>query len=168
MKVYLKIIKANFLEYISGQTFFITLAATVFVAISFVPSPDAGYTTMRFGAYTGEYDVYWVGLVGAIMASIFLSFFGFFLVIGSIKKDILSKVGQIIAVTKISNFGYLLLKAISNFLVMLTVLSIVIITTILVFFAYGESSDFNLLALLKPYLLVTVLILLRLPKGCQI
>ncbi|MCL6461169.1 MAG: hypothetical protein I4O51_04775 [Flavobacterium micromati] len=156
MTIYFKIIKANFFQFVNGRTFFILLVASIFVAISFIPPPEANYTTMRFGSYIGEYNVQWVGTVGAIMASIFLSFFGFFFVIGSITKDFYTKVGQIIAATQISNFSYLLLKAINNFLVLLAILFIVSATTVVIFFSYNEGHNFNLFTFLKPYIYITV------------
>jgi hypothetical protein len=121
-----------------------------------VPPPDAPYTTVRVGDYVGEYNAAWIGHVTAIMTSVFLSLIGFFLVNNSIKKDVETEVGMIIATTQVSNLKYLFSKAMSNFLVLLSITGIVFAMSVGVFFYRSTGFDFEISSFLVPYLFVTL------------
>ncbi len=156
MLPYFNIIKGNFLQYIRSYSFLSTIAFSLFIAFNFVPSPDANYVTVSFSGYTGAYNSEWIGFVTAIMASTFLSLCGFFLVNGSIRKDIETRIGHIIGTTRISNISYLFAKILSNFLVLLSILAIIFLTGIFLFFLYGNEYTFNLLSFIKPYLFIAI------------
>ncbi|MGY0427365.1 MAG: hypothetical protein ACWIPI_11165, partial [Polaribacter sp.] len=115
-------IKGNYLQHIRSYSFLLTVAAITYLAFSFIPSNSVNYSTIKFGSYTGSYNSAWIGFVTAIMSSIFLSLFGFFLINGSIKKDIDTRIGHIIGTTRISNYAYIFTKVVSNFFVLLTLL----------------------------------------------
>ena len=121
MKSFLTIIKLDYLQRTRSYTFLITLCASLAIAYTFIPEPNANYSTIRITNYIGTYNTAWFGYVTAIMSSLFLSLIGFYLVNNSIKTDLNTKVGQIIASTKIENFNYLFSKALSNFLVLLAI-----------------------------------------------
>jgi hypothetical protein len=121
-----------------------------------VPEPTASYTTVRLGNLVGEYTSAWIGYVTALMTSVFLSMIGFFLVNSSIKKDIDTEVGMIIATTGISSFSYLFLKALGNFLILLTIASLSFIMSLLLFFLRSSGYPFELQHFFLPYLFVTV------------
>jgi hypothetical protein len=74
----------------------------------------------------------------------------------SIKTDIDTKVGQIVAATKIGNFKYLLSKVLSNFMILLTIVGVVFIMSIILFFLYNDGFPFEPLQFIKPYLVITV------------
>jgi len=107
MKPFLTIIKSDYLQRTRSYAFLITLCASLAIAYTFVPEPNANYSTIRIADHVGYYNSAWFGYVTAIMTSIFLSLIGFYLVNSGIKKDIETRVGQIIAATPISNFKYL-------------------------------------------------------------
>jgi hypothetical protein len=90
------------------------------------------------------------------MTSSFLSLIGFYLVNNSVKKDIDTKVGQIVATTQVSNFKYLLSKALSNFLVLTSIVFIVFLMSILLFFKYNTDFPFEIVSFIKPYLFITI------------
>lgn len=150
------IIKADYLQRTRSYSFLITLAVTIFMAYSFIPAHDAGYTTLSASGYKGAYNSAWVGYVSAIMTTIMLSYFGFLLVNSGIKKDIETEVGLIIATTPISNFKYLLSKQLSNYLVLLTIAGITFSISILVFFIRGTDYPFILSDFILPYLFFAV------------
>ncbi|WP_299677545.1 hypothetical protein [uncultured Tenacibaculum sp.] len=156
MLQYFNIIKGNYLQYVRSYSFLLTIAFSLFIAFNFVPSPDANYTTVSFGGYTGDYTAEWIGFVTAILASTFLSLCGFFLVNGSIKKDIETRIGHIIGTTKVSNLTYIFSKVTSNFLVLLTILFIIFITGIALFFLYGNTYAFNISSFITPYILIAI------------
>ncbi|MGY0408461.1 MAG: hypothetical protein ACWIPJ_08930, partial [Polaribacter sp.] len=149
-------IKGNYLQHIRSYSFLLTVAAITYLAFSFIPSNSVNYSTIKFGSYTGSYNSAWIGFVTAIMSSIFLSLFGFFLINGSIKKDIDTRIGHIIGTTRISNYAYIFTKVVSNFFVLLTLLVIVFLTSIGLFFLYGKGYNFIFLDFIKPYLLIAI------------
>lgn len=150
------IIKADYLQRARSYSFLITLLASVCFAYTFLPTAQDGYSTVRVGEFVGQNNTAWVGHVTAIMASTFLWLIGFYLVNNGIKRDIETGVGQIIATTSISNFKYLLAKALSNFLVLLTIVVIIMLMSISLVLIRGSEYSFNLPQFLLPYFLCTI------------
>lgn len=156
MKTFLTTIKYDYLQRTRSYGFLITLCISLAIGYSFVPEPDAGYSTIKIGGYLGVYNSAWIGSVTAIMTSIFLSLIGFYLVNNSIENDQKTKMGQIVAATTISNFKYLLSKTLSNFLVLTTIAFLVFIMSVILFFIYNAGYPFELFQFVKPYILLTV------------
>ncbi|CAL2094445.1 conserved membrane protein of unknown function [Tenacibaculum sp. 190524A02b] len=153
---FLSIIIYDFLQRSRTYSFLITLCASLAIAYTFVPEPNASYSTIRIGEYVGYYNAPWFGYVTAIMTSIFLSLIGFYLVNGTIQKDFSTKIGQIIASSSISNFTYLFSKVLSNFLLLFSIVFIVFTMSIILFFLYNDGFPFDLLSFLKPYFFITI------------
>jgi len=156
MKTFLNTIKYDYLQRTRSYTFLITLCFSLAFAYTLIPAPNANYNTVQIGGYIGNYNSAWIAFVSAIMTSTFLSLIGLYLVNGSIKTDIDTKVGQIIAVTSISNFKYLLAKVISNFLVLFSIAFLIFLMSILLFFKYNESYTFDLMVFIKAYALLVL------------
>lgn len=156
MKSFFIIIKSDYLQRTRSYAFLITLCASLAIAYTFVPEPNASYSTIRIGDYVGFYNSAWFGYVTAIMTSIFLSLIGFYLINSGIKKDIETKVGQIVATTPISNFKYLFSKVLSNFLVLLSITFLVFLMSLVLFFLYHDDFSFELFQFIKPYLIITL------------
>lgn len=156
MKHFYPIIRGDYLQRTRSYSFLITIALSVYFAYFFIPPPGASYTTVSIGNYVGSPNAAWIGHVTAVMTSLFLSLIGFFLVNNSIKKDIETEVGMIIAATSVSNLGYLLSKMLSNFLVLLSITGIVFLMSIGLFFFRGQGYSFDLMSFVLPYLIVTV------------
>lgn len=152
MQYIYSIIKADYLQRTRSYAFLITLAVTFYAAYSFVPPPTASYTTLNVVGYKGVYNSAWVGYVSGMMTAIMLSLYGFFLVNGGIKKDIDTEVGLIIATTPITNFGYLLSKMLSNFMVLLTIAGCTFIVSIIMFFVRTTGYPFLIGNFIIPYL----------------
>lgn len=149
-------IKLDYLQRTRSYAFLITLCASLAIAYTFVPEPNATYSTIRIADYVGYYNSAWFGYVTAIMTSIFLSLVGFYLVNSGIKKDIQTKVGQIVASTPISNFKYLMSKVLSNFMLLATIVAVVFVMSILLFVLYNDGYSFELFQFIKPYLFITL------------
>lgn len=156
MKPFFTIIKSDYLQRTRSYAFLITLCASVAIAYTFVPAPNANYSTIRIADHVGYYNSAWFGYVTAIMTSIFLSLVGFYLINSGIKKDIETKVGHIVASTPISNFKYLFAKVLSNFMLLLTIVATVFIMSIVLFIAYNDGFSFKIFQFIKPYLLITI------------
>jgi len=156
MKAFYKIIISDYKQRTRSYAFLVTLAVSLYAAYSFVPPPAANYTTVRIGNYLGIQNAAWIGCVTAMMTSIFLSLIGPFLINSSIKKDTDTGVGMIIATTSISNFSYLLAKAWSNFLVLLSITGCVFLMSIILFFIRSDGYSFDLIQFILPYLMISL------------
>lgn len=157
MKTLLSFIKYDYLQRTRTYAFLITLCISLAVAYSFVPEPNASYSTLRVGSHLGHYNSAWFGYVTAIMTSIFLSLVGFYLVNSGIRTDVTTRVGQILAATPVKNSTYLIAKTFSNFLVLLTIVILVFLMSILLFFLYHDAGfSFEIGHFIKPYLYIAV------------
>ncbi|WP_299436742.1 ABC transporter permease [uncultured Aquimarina sp.] len=156
MKTFLSTIKYDYLQRTRSYSFLITLCVSLAIAYTFVPEPNATYSTIRIANHVGCYNAAWFGYVTAIMTSIFLSLVGFYLINNSINKDEITKIGQITASTPISNFKYLTSKVLSNFLVLSTIVLIVAVMSVILFFLYNEGYPFEVSQFLIPYLLIPI------------
>lgn len=154
MKILFTAIKYDYLQRTRSYAFLITLCASLAIAYTFVPEPNANYSTIRIADYVGYYNSAWFGYVTAIMTSVFLSLIGFYLVNSGIKTDGDTKVGQVIAATSLSNFTYLSYKTVSNFLMLLTIVCAVFVMSIVLFFLYHDGFPFEPLQFIWPYLLI--------------
>jgi hypothetical protein len=150
------IIKADYLQRTRSYAFLITLAITIYGAYSFVPPPTANYTTLTVPGYIGIYNSAWVGYISAMMTTIMVSLWGFFLINSGIQKDVDTEVGLIIATTRITDLSYLLSKFLSNFLVLLSITAITFLVSILMFFVRRDGSPFLFGDFLLPYILFAI------------
>ena len=156
MRSLVTIIISDYLQRTRSYGFLITLCASLALGYTFVPEPNAPYTTIRISDYVGYYNSAWFGYVTAIMASVFLSLLGFYLVNSGIKKDIQTRIGHIVAATPISNFKYLLAKTLSNFLVLFSILGMILIMSFVLFALYNDGYPFQIMQFIKPYALIAV------------
>ena len=148
--------KADFLQRIRSFTFLLVLAACMYLTYTFVPAPDADYVTVSLGNYRGLYNAAWIGMLVAMMSSVVLTFFGFYLVNNSVSRDYNTGVGQIIATTQISKLQYLLGKALSNFLVFLSITAVVAVMATVMLYLKREVGGFNLWDLYSPFLYISL------------
>ncbi|AMR31308.1 hypothetical protein A0256_07655 [Mucilaginibacter sp. PAMC 26640] len=146
------IIKADYLQRTRSYSFLITLAVTVYIAYLFVPPTDASYTTLSTVGFKSVYNAAWVGYISATMTAVMLSFYGFLLVNNSIKRDVDTEVGLIIAAMPVSNFKYLLGKQLSNYAVLCTISGCTFVISILMFLMRGTGYPFVLANFVLPYL----------------
>ncbi len=153
MKYIYSIIKGDYLQRTRSYAFLVTLAVTVYVAYLFVPLPTAQYTTLHVPGYRGAFNSAWVGYVSAMLTTIMLSLYGFFLINTGIKKDIDTEVGLIIATTPVTNLCYLLSKMLSNFLVLFTITGCTFVVSIVMFFVRGSGYPFIISNFIIPYIL---------------
>jgi len=149
------IARADFLQRVRSYLFLITLGASVFTMYSFVPPISAGYKIMLLGNYRGLYNSAWIGTMVGMCAPLF-ALIGFYLVNYSVKRDIDTRVGQIIATTPISKVQYLFGKMISNFAVLLVIFIVIVVMTIVMFLIRGETRHLELGKLLYPLLIFTI------------
>ena len=156
MGSFYKIIVSDYKQRTRSYAFLVTLAVSLYFAYSFLPAPNANYTTVRIGNYICVQNAAWIGYVTAMMSSVFLAMTGFYLVNSGIKKDVDTGVGEIVATTPISNLRYLLAKTWSNFLVLLSITGCVFAMSIALFFIRAGGYPFETRQFILPYLVITV------------
>jgi len=147
--------RADFLERVRRYSFLIMLGAVVFLGYQ----AGVGNINVQVGTYRGEFNSAWVGSMMAIIASFFLGLFGFYLVKGSLARDRDTGVGQIMATTPLTRPLYTLGKWLSNFILLLSMLSILAVVGIAIQFYAGESNHFDLALFLAPFLYVALPVL---------
>lgn len=151
------IAKADFLERIRRSSFLIISGLTVWASSIFIPPTDS-LTGMHveLGGYRGFYNSAWIGATSSICTIMFLSLLGFYLVKNSIDRDKITRVGQIIAATPISNYGYLIGKLLSNFLVLSLIVAITAISGGVMQFVRGEDLNLHIWNLVSPFLIIAL------------
>lgn len=130
-------------------SFFVVMILTLWLGYILA----TGQMYLSFGNYQGVNNTAWIGLTLAITISFLFSWGGFFVVKGSITRDYDTRVGQIIAATPIHKFTYLFGKALSNFVVLVSMVILLTVGGIAIALVQGEGQ-FDLLALLRPIILI--------------
>lgn len=156
MRTIFEMIKADYLQRTRSYGFLITLAVSLLAAYYFVPSPSAGYTTMKIASYVGYYNSAWVGHATAVLTCMLLGMIGFYLINNSIKRDIQTGVGVIISTTPVSNLKYLFSKTLSNFLVLLSIVATVLLMGLFLVITRGSEFPFDIVQFVLPFIMVTI------------
>lgn len=140
---------ADFLERTRRYSFLIMLGLIIFLGYA----AASGQMIMRiYPDYTGELNSAWVGTLMALTVSFFLGLFGFFLIKGSIARDYISGVGQIMATTQMTRPIYMLGKWMSNFAVLSVMILILLCSGVLMNLFAGTPID--LWAMIAPMIFI--------------
>ncbi|HRC85282.1 MAG TPA: ABC transporter permease subunit, partial [Thermoanaerobaculia bacterium] len=123
-----------------------------------VPSPTSGaYSIAWKNAHgeleSGRYSTSFVGASAAVLAALFLTLIGFYLVAGSVRRDRESGIGLILAGTPLTRSAYLFGKWLAHFAYLSVLGSVALATGLAVWLRYGEGP-FALWPLVAPYLLL--------------
>ncbi|GJQ34807.1 MAG: ABC transporter permease [Anaerolineaceae bacterium] len=105
--------------------------------------------------YVGETNSPWVGALMTVTVTMFLGWFGFYLVKGSVARDYETGVGQIIATTPLSRPLYALGKWLSNFAVLGVMVIILMLAGIAMNLVFG-SAPLDLWALTAPLFFIAL------------
>jgi hypothetical protein len=144
--------RADFLERVRRYSFLLMLAAMVYLGFAI----NRGDFYLSLDGYRGVLNSAWVGGMMTASATFVLTLFGFFLVNNTIKRDIQTGVGQIIATTPISQPIYLLGKWLSNWAVLSALLGILALAAVVMQLLGGESKQVDPFALLSPFLFIAL------------
>ncbi|WP_419707487.1 ABC transporter permease [Promicromonospora sp. NFX87] len=159
MSALLGIAVADFRERTRRPAYLVTLAAAIGLGWLAIPPADSVWVVMNAGGYRGLYDGAWVGTVTALAGGLWLMLGGFYVVRGTITRDRLTGVGQVLAATPLSRPTYLLGKLLSNFLVLASMAGVLAGTALALQIARGESYAVDPVALLAPFALFTLPVL---------
>lgn len=141
---------ADWRERTRRPTYWVSLAAMLVMAYGFLPNADAGYRTVDIGGHSGIYNSAWVGGTITLMTGCFMPLIGFYLIKNALARDEDSGVGAILAATGMSNRSYLFGKFLSNWLVLASLVSLIMVGGVVMQFWRGESRELDLAALFLP------------------
>lgn len=155
-ETYMYLMKNNLIKQVRSYSFLIIIGLTIFIGYACVPSSTAGYEVFYIGGVRGIYNSAWLGGMAAMLSTLLLWLFGFYMLRSQISQDQRLKVGQIIAATPISNTRYISSKALSNFLVLLVIELMMILAFIAMQFVRGESTQLQVGDYFLPFLFIAV------------
>lgn len=144
--------RADFLERVRRYSFLIMLGAVIFLGYQV----GIGNLHLSLDKYRGEYNSAWVGAMMSLIATLWIGWFGFFLVKGSVARDRETGVGQIMATTPLTRPLYLLGKWLSNFAVLMAMVTVLALAGIAIQLLQGENTQINLLVFLEPFLFIVM------------
>jgi hypothetical protein len=148
----LAIARADFLERARRYSFFLAFLFAVFLAYA----TATGKVFMQFDEYRGLYTSGWIGALGALVITCFVSLVGFYIVKNSVERDRSTGVGQILAATRLCKTTYAFGKFLSNFAVLSSMVAVLAIAALVMQFWAAEDSRIDLWALLSPFLLLAL------------
>jgi hypothetical protein len=152
LRAVLAIARADFLERVRRYSFLLTLLFAMFLGYS----AASGRIALQFGEYRGVYTSAWIGALVALVSTCFVSLVGFYIVKSAIDRDRQTRVGQVLAATRLSKVSYALGKFLSNFAVLGSMVGILAIAAILMQVFAGEDRHFDGAALLAPFFFVAL------------
>ncbi|NDK39048.1 hypothetical protein DT603_09365 [Pseudoxanthomonas gei] len=121
------------------------------------PPADADYLAVWFGAGArAYYSSAWIGLVISSIYGGLLSLVGFYVVRGTVVRDLEAGTWQILVATPMNRAGYLLAKWLSHVVLFVLVLAAGIAVGLVAQQVRGEVTTLDLIELLKPVLLIAL------------
>ncbi|MGB4980150.1 MAG: ABC transporter permease subunit [Anaerolineae bacterium] len=144
--------RADFLERVRRYSFLVMLGLVVFLGYQ----TAIGNLALQLGLYRGEFNSAWVGAMMSLIATFFIGWFGFYLVKGSVARDRETGVGQIMATTPLTRSLYLIGKWLSNFAVLMSMVTVLALGAIVIQFLQGENTQINLFAFLSPFVFIVM------------
>lgn len=150
-----QLVRADLLERIRRSSFLVALGVTLFLSYSV----GAGDVSIRWGSYRGLATAGWIGANSAVVALLFLSLAGFYLVKDCIARDVETRVGEVLASSRLGRLPYLWGKTLSNVCYLLALLALPALTAFLLYAFTGEGGGGGLWPLWSPFLLVAVPVL---------
>jgi hypothetical protein len=148
--------RGDFLERARRPAFLITLGVGLWAAWFFTPPRDAGYTTIDLGGHRGLYGSAWTGSAVALLAAVFFSLVGFYIVRGAVAGDRRSGVGAVLAATPMRRIEYALGKWLSSTALLSAMVLAMMIGAALVQWTRAEDPVLRPLALVQPFVWVTL------------
>lgn|GEM_PF-144128 len=140
------IARADLRERMRRFSYLTTLAGTLY----FVYLINAGNVRLTVHGQRGVYNSAWIGTLMALCVGSLLSLIGFYLVKNTIDLDRRTGVGEILAATPLSRAAYTLGKALSNFLLLASILVLLALAAGITQLLAREETHLDLPALLLP------------------
>lgn len=146
------IARADLLERVRRYSYLMTLAGTLY----FVYLVNNGNVRLAIHGQRGVFNSAWVGTLMALSVGAFLSLLGFYLVKNTLDRDRRTGVGEILAATPMSRAAYTAGKALSNFLLLSSILALLVLAAGITQLLSGEERRLDLVALVAPMVLLAL------------
>lgn len=154
---FVSILLADLRERTRSPRFWVVLLGMMAATWWCFPPIDAGYTTVSLaGAERGQYSSAWIGMVLAMEFSTLLSLGGFYLVRGTLVRDIDTRVWQLLVATPMTRGGYLLAKWASHMAIFGVIVGAGLAVGVVAQIVRAEDLAFDWLELVKPSLLLSL------------
>lgn len=152
LRVLYHLARADFLERVRRYSFLLMLGLVVWIGYL---SASGQFPMWVSPDYVGVTNSAWAGGIMTITVSMLLSFVGFYIVKGSVNRDYITGVGQIMATTPLSRPAYMFGKWLSNFAVLGITILIVMVEGIVMTLLAG-AKGFNLVTLAAPLVIIAL------------
>ncbi len=154
---FLAILQADLRERTRTPRFWVLLGAMVVATWWCFPSPQDGYMILSIGrGERGAYSSAWVGMVLAMAYSMLLGLGGFYLVRGTLVRDIETRVWQLLVATPMTRAGFLLAKWASHMAIFGLIVAIGLCVGLVAQWLRAEDRHFDLIEAAKPILLLSL------------
>jgi hypothetical protein len=134
----------------------VTLLAAVGLGYLALPAPDTHWTVLDLAGYRGVYNSAYVGTATALTGTLWLTLGGFYVVRNAIGGDESTGVGELLAATSLRTPAYLAAKFAGNLLILASMAGVLVGTALVLQLARGESRTVAPVALLLPFLVLTL------------
>ena len=151
------LVLADLRERSRSRQFWIVLAAMMLLAWWSLPPQEAAYRILVLDSGTrGQFSSAWVGMVLAMAFNLTLNLGGFYLVRGTLVRDIETRVWQLLVATPMTRGGFLLAKWASHMVVFGLIVSLSLAVGLVGQWVRAEDRHIDLIELVKPVLLLSV------------
>lgn len=146
---------ADFRERTRRPAYLVSLLFMVWLTHGMLPAAGSGYRTFVMNdVWRPAYGPAWVGTIVGVLAGLYFLLVGFYLVKGGVERDRRTGVGAIVAATRVSRLRYLVAKALSNLLVLLSMLAVAFVVALVTQQLLGEDRRFDPLAVAVPLVML--------------
>lgn len=154
---FLAIVLADLRERTRSARFWVILVGMILAISQCFPPVDAHYLIVALhGGERGYYSSAWVGMVVAMMFNTLFSLGGFYLVRGTLVRDIDTRVWQLLVATPMTRGGYLLAKWTSHMAIFGFVVAAGLGVALVAQWIRAEDRSIDVLELVKPVLLLNL------------
>lgn len=150
---FLAILRADLRERTRTPRFWVLLAAMALITWKCVPPADSSYVVLSMaGGVHGAYSSAWIGLVIAMAFTLVLNLGGFYVVRGTVLRDIDTRVWQLLVATPMTRGGYLLAKWASHMVMFAIIILVALVVGLIAQQVRGDDRSIHLWELTKPAL----------------
>ena len=153
----LALLQADLRERLRSPRLWWLLAGMAAVTAWVLPSASADYLALTVGEHwRGRWSSAWIGMTLAVLHGALLPLAGFYVVRGTVVRDLDTRVWQLLVATPMSRAGYLLAKWASHVAVLALVLAMAVAIGLVLQQVHGEDRHVDLVELLEPVLLIAL------------
>ena len=151
------IVHADLLMRLRSPRFWIVLGILALATWSCFPGPDGLFTMASVnGRYRSAYSSAWIGMVLALTYSILLSLAGFYVIRGTLARDIDTRVWQLLVVTTMTRRTYLFAKWCGHMAVLLLMALLSLAVGLSMQWLRAEDRQLDLIEAIKPLILIAL------------